>query len=310
MSISCSKCNKPAVYLRRYTDERLCKDCLRTTTIQRVRRVINREKMLQEDDRIVVAISGGKDSAVLLHIMYQIEKDFSKTELIPLTIDEGVHGYRNKALEAARELTTILDLPLLVKTFQEHFGRSLDEIVQLRTESSPGACSYCGVLRRQAINSAALELEADVVVTGHNLDDEAQTVMMNMLRGDSRRIARTNRSRIHPIEGLVPRVKPIKEISERDIVAYTHQFSLPYHDVPCPYEVEAYRNDIRSFLNEMEHKRPGTLLAVLRSSDAISQAFEKTRENHHQIELCERCGTPSSSAICKACSMLDDLEVR
>ncbi|MFW9800382.1 MAG: ATP-binding protein, partial [Candidatus Thorarchaeota archaeon] len=289
MPLECSKCGKPAVYLRRYTAERLCQACLISSTVQRVRRTINREKMLRENDRIVVAISGGKDSAVLLETLYRIEKDFPRSELIPLTIDEGIQGYRDKALEAARKLASDLKLTLEVRTFKDSFDRPLDEIVEMRPEKSIGACSYCGVLRRRAINTAAKELRADVVATGHNLDDEAQTVMMNMMRGDSQRIARTNKSRNRPVKGLIPRVKPIKEISERDIVAYTHQLSLPYHDVPCPYAVEAFRNDLRAFLNDMEHKRPGTMLAILRSAETIAEALEQN-ESSSTVQSCESCG--------------------
>jgi uncharacterized protein (TIGR00269 family) len=262
--------------------------------------------MLSENDRIVVAISGGKDSAVLLDVLFRIEKDYPDTELVPLTIDEGIKGYRDKALEAAKALSSKLDLKLEVRTFHELFGYSLDKIIQLRKDESTGACSYCGVLRRHAINTAAQELEADVVATGHNMDDESQTVMMNMMRGDSRRIARTNRSRSLQISGFVPRVKPIMELSERDIVAYTHHLDLPYHDVPCPYSEEAYRNDLRAFLNEMEHKRPGTLLAILRSAEAIAKAFEQTPAPS-QIQKCELCGTPTSMKICKACSLLAEI---
>ena len=234
MQSGCSKCGKPAVYLRRYTVERLCGTCLVKTTSDRVRRTINRHKMFQEEDRIVVAISGGKDSAVLLDILHRIEDNFPKSEIIPVTIDEGIKGYRNEALEAARELTKSLGHGLEVLSFQDLIGHSLDEIVEKRDESSLGACSYCGVFRRRALNAAANELGADVIALGHNLDDEAQTVLMNIMRGDSKRIARTNVPRSRSIEGLVPRVKPVTEISERDIVAYAHQLNLVYHDVPGP----------------------------------------------------------------------------
>ena len=90
MSTDCSKCGKSAVYLRRYTAERLCGSCLVETSVDRVRKTINRSKMLRDDDRIAVAISGGKDSAVLLDILHRIEQNYPKSELIPLTIDEGI----------------------------------------------------------------------------------------------------------------------------------------------------------------------------------------------------------------------------
>lgn len=303
MQPGCSKCGKPAIYLRRYTCEHLCGSCLIQTTLNRARRTINRHKMFLDNDRILVAISGGKDSAVLLHILHQIESAFPKSEVVPVTIDEGVRGYRDKSLESARELSRSLGLNLEVFSFESLFGHSLDEIVQRRPSSSVGACSYCGVLRRRALNTAAQELRASVVATGHNLDDEAQTVLMNVMRGDSLRTVRTNVSRGQSIQGFVPRVKPLTELTERDIVAYTHYLRLPYHDVPCPYADDAYRNDVRTFLNDMEYRRPGTLLAVLRSSEAMATALRGIRQEW-QLFSCEKCGSPSSTRICKACEML------
>lgn len=309
MSQKCSKCDSPAVYLRRYTSEALCKSCLIKTTLGRVRRTINRKKMLQRGDRIAVAISGGKDSAVLLDVLHRIESNFPDSELIPVTIDEGIKGYRDEALESAKALVHSLGLKLKVRSFEDIFGRSLDEIVQLRSDVTIGACSYCGVLRRRALNTAAFDIDADVIATGHNLDDEAQTIMMNMMRGDSQRIVRTNRPRNKPIEGLVSRIKPILELSERDVVAYSHHLELPYHDAPCPYYREAMRNDLRDFLNEMEHKRPGTLLAILRSGEAITASLEA---NMHvfQSERCEKCGEVTSGQICKVCRLMGELPKR
>jgi uncharacterized protein (TIGR00269 family) len=262
--------------------------------------------MFQENDRIAVAVSGGKDSAVLLHVLHKIESAFAKSEIVPVTIDEGILGYRDKALESAQELTKSLDLNLEVFSFRKLFDYSLDEIIQRKPTNSIGACSYCGVLRRRALNIAAQELGADVIAIGHNLDDEAQTVLMNLLRGDSTRIARTNVPREQTMQGFVPRVKPLTELTERDIVAYSHYLGLPYHDVPCPYAEDAYRNDVRAFLNEMEYRRPGTLLAVLRSSEAIITAFRNTPVEWRYLS-CEKCNNPSPTRICKTCEMLDTI---
>ncbi len=308
MIVRCSKCEHEAVYLRRYTSERLCPSCLVHTSVDRVRRAINRRKMLREDDRIVVGVSGGKDSAVLLDIIHQIEQRYPQTEVIPVTIDEGIRGYRDQALEAAKALSRSLGLSLVLRSFEDVFGMSLDDMVDVRGDTGTlGACSYCGVFRRKALNLAARELEADVVATGHNMDDEAQTVIMNIMRGDGRRIGRTNRLRMQPIRGFVPRIKPLAVLSERDIVAYAHHTQLPYHDVPCPYATEAYRNDIRNFLNDMEHKRPGTLTAILRSGEAIAKAIASTSSESF-YSTCSTCGDPSTTTMCKACQLLDKLE--
>jgi uncharacterized protein (TIGR00269 family) len=304
MQSGCSKCGNPAIYFRRYTSEQLCGSCLVQTTLDRVRKTINRHKMFLENDRIAVAISGGKDSAALLYILHQIESAFPKSEIVPVTIDEGILGYRDKALESARKLSQSLDLNLQVFSFKNLFDYSLDEIIQRKPANSVGACSYCGVLRRRAINIAAQELGATVIAIGHNIDDETQTVLMNLLRGESTRIARTNVPREQSIDGFVPRVKPLTELTERDIVAFSHYLKIPYHDIPCPYAEDAYRNDVRAFLNEMEYRRPGTLLAVLRSSEAMVSAF-RNNPSEWQFYSCEKCDNPSSTRICKVCELLE-----
>jgi uncharacterized protein (TIGR00269 family) len=262
--------------------------------------------MLRENDRIAVAVSGGKDSAVLLDVLTRIEKEFSNAEIVPFTVDEGIRGYRDKALKTAIRLSRSLGLAIEVCTFKELFGFTLDEIVQSKKKGGLGVCSYCGVLRRRAMNDMAARLDADVVATGHNLDDEAQTVIMNIMRGDGRRIGRMNRYRDYVIPGFVPRVKPISELSERDIVAYAHYLDLPYHDVPCPYAGEAFRNEIRLFLNRMEHDRPGTLLAIVHSVEDLSQALQQGLKTD-ESQVCERCGGPSTATLCKVCEMLDDI---
>jgi uncharacterized protein (TIGR00269 family) len=266
--------------------------------------------MLRDDDRIVVAISGGKDSAVLLEVLHRIEQNYPRSELVPLTIDEGIKGYRDDALLAAQKLAKSLDYHLEIRSFSNLFEMSLDEMVSGRKEEETlGACSYCGVFRRRAINEAALELKADIVATGHNMDDEAQTIMMNMMRGDGRRIGRTNRPRDNAIPGLVPRVKPITELSERDVVAYAHHLELPYHDIPCPYAIEAYRNDLRNFLNDMEHKRPGTLTAILRSGQAIAESLISA-SGKVVFQTCSECDAPTPSGVCKTCRLLDEIRKR
>ncbi len=263
--------------------------------------------MFREDDRIGVAISGGKDSAVLLHVLWQIEKKYPQAELVPFTIDEGIKGYRDEALLAARRLVRRLNLDLHVASFKKLFGLTLDMIIRTRRQNGLGACSYCGVLRRKALNDVASDLGLDVIATGHNLNDEAQTIIMNVVRGDARRIARTHRLRSHSVAGFVPRVKPLTEVTERDIVAYAYFAQLPYHDIPCPYAGEALRNDIRSFLNRMEYRRPGTLLAVLRSGEIISEALEHTLPRS-RISICEQCGFPTTGRVCKTCEIIGRLQ--
>ncbi|MFQ6053782.1 MAG: ATP-binding protein, partial [Candidatus Bathyarchaeia archaeon] len=148
-------------------------------------RAISRFNMFEFDNRIALGVSGGKDSLNLLGILAGIEERFPRAELIAVSIDEGVGGYRDEALRLAREACRGLGVEHRILSFRALFGLTMDEIVERKVEGL-SACSYCGVLRRRALNQAARDVEADRLATAHNLDDMAQTVLLNLMRGDLR----------------------------------------------------------------------------------------------------------------------------
>jgi len=263
--------------------------------------------MLQPDSRIAVAVSGGKDSTVLLHVLAKLEKRFPKSELIAITVDEGIEGYRNESLGIVKETVRRLQVPWLKNSFKELFGMTLDEIIRVASntlgERRLGACTYCGVLRRRAINTLAVEAGADVVATAHNLDDEAQTILMNILKGDLIRFLR-NRPTRKNVEGFVPRVKPLREIPEEEIVLYAYFNRINYHETPCPYHTEAYRDDVRAFINMMETRRPGTKYDIVRVHEKLVNLIS---EEEIKIATCVKCGQPASGEKCKVCQLLEEV---
>ena len=187
MSIPCTRCGeKPSTYFRAYSGERLCNDCFNDTILDRVKRTINKYKMFEWDSRIAIGVSGGKDSLTLLHLLHEIESKRPKAELIAICVDEGVSGYRDEALRIAENNCRQLDIEMHTVSFKDLFDETMDQIAV--KERKLGTCSYCGVLRRRALNEAAKEVGADRLATGHNLDDMAQSVMLNILRGDINRI--------------------------------------------------------------------------------------------------------------------------
>ncbi|MHA1244768.1 MAG: TIGR00269 family protein, partial [Candidatus Heimdallarchaeota archaeon] len=177
-----------------------------------------------------------------------------------------------------------------------------------------GACSYCGVFRRKALNLAARKLDGDKVATGHNLNDVSQTILMNLLRGDSAKLLRGDLEPVKIHELFVPRVKPLQMIAERDIVLYNVFNDITYHTTECPYAVEAMRLDVRNFLIDIEEKYPGTINSIRNSMEKINQKFKndsvkigETKESEEAMNLCKKCNEPSSSALCKGCQMLEIL---
>jgi len=297
MSQPCTKCrSKPAIYHRPYSGERLCRSCFNETLLERVRKTISKHKMFQWNSRIAVGVSGGKDSLALLHMLSQIEEEYPHSELVALSVDEGVEGYRDEALALAREACRELGVEMVEVGFQELFGVTIDGIASQPREL--GVCSYCGVLRRRALNEAAKKVGADVLATGHNLDDMAQTVLLNVLRGDHHRLNQFDPGGSQ-VEGFVRRVKPLCQVPERETTLYAYLNGLRFQSHTCPYAGEAMRNDVRRFLNQMEEKRPGTKFMVYRTGLRL-----KAQGEPRPIGRCTLCGAPSPQPICRSCQLV------
>ncbi len=308
----CTLCRrKEAVFMRRYSGEKLCGRCFCKSIESKVRGTISKYEMFEPKDKIMVAVSGGKDSVTLLHILTKIEKAFPDAALSAVTVDEGIKGYRDEALKVAKKNCRKLGVEHVVTSFKERYGYTLDEIVNLiRNKKKKGLtpCSYCGVLRRRALNTAAREAGVDKLATAHSLDDETQTMLLNIIHGDALRIARAKPvlTVIHP--KLVQRVKPVCEVPEKEIAFYAYLRRIEFQSIPCPYAQTALRNDIRTMLNRMEEKHAGTKFTVFRSVERIRPALEAMAEEA-KLQNCRKCGEPTVGELCKPCQMLQELHV-
>jgi uncharacterized protein (TIGR00269 family) len=323
---SCHGCKKkPAVTYRRSDGRYLCKDCYSSWIVDTVKKTISQKKLFERDDRIIIGLSGGKDSVVLLDILDKIEHKFP-SELIAICIDEGIKGYREDGLPIAEMNAKRLGIQFHLFSLKDLIGYTLDEIVErsrfLQKNLSStrqtkiafhAPCSYCGVFRRKALNIAARKLNGDKVATGHNLNDTTQTILLNLLRGDTFKLLRGDLQPIKIHDLFVPRVKPLQRVAERDVVLYAFYNELTYHTTECPYAVEAMRLDVRNFLIDVEEKYPGTLNCInnsmntIRKSTTSSEAESTSLDDTSVIENCEICSEPSSSKICKGCQMLEVL---
>ncbi len=303
----CTVCKqRESFFYRKYSGQRLCRKCFGESVEAKVRATITKYHMLEFNDRLAIAVSGGKDSLSLLHIMAKLQKYRPKTELIAVTVDEGIKGYRDEALEIAAENCKKLEIPHHIVSFKELYGATLDELlIKARPDgqSELTSCAYCGVLRRRAMNVGARQVNATKIATGHTLDDEAQTALMNIFRGDIARLAKEKpvTSEVHPL--LVRKIKPLCEIPENESALYAYVKKIPFQDTPCPYASEALRNDIRSMLNRMEEKHAGTKFTVSRSMEKLRPALELTTAKE-DFKVCRECGEPSAQELCKTCEML------
>jgi uncharacterized protein (TIGR00269 family) len=195
-----------------------------------------------------------------------------------------------------------LDVEHVVVSFHEVADLHLDDMVGRTDEKE--ACTYCGVFRRRCLNLKAKELGVDALALGHNLDDMAQSILMNFMRGDVERLARLGpHERVQP--GLVPRIQPLRTIPEKETFLYAMLSELPFSDSECPYAVHALRNEYRKIVDDMEFKHPGTRHAILGSYDRLRPLM---RDGFPQAALrgCA-CGEPTLNERCMACEMLEKM---
>jgi uncharacterized protein (TIGR00269 family) len=293
--MKCQRCSKTAVAYQKYSNAHLCKPHFIGDVERKIKRDIRKFKMVEKGDRIALALSGGKDSIALLYILHKIFQKRPDIELSAITIDEGIRGYRKKTLHHAVKLTGELGIHHTIRSFEDEFGTTLDKLIE---KNEAAACTLCGVLRKNLLNKAARELGADKLAIGHNLDDEAQTILMNYLRGDVDRMKRMSGA-MQP--GMVLRIKPLRSIPEKEVALFGFLNNLPVSTDECPYAGGALRNEIREMLNNYEVKHPGTKYSLLGGFETISHVL---RSPESQIVQCKKCGEPSSDALCKTCRLL------
>jgi uncharacterized protein (TIGR00269 family) len=238
---------------------------------------------------------------VALQTIHDLAKARRNVELVALTVDEGIQGYRPHGLEVAARVAKQLGIEHIVRRTKDLAGADMDAIHASRP--GLGACSYCGVFRRRIMNDVANEVGATRLVTGHNLDDTAQAILMNLANADLEKLARLGpHEKTKP--GLIPRLLPLRVIPESEVYLYAFTRGLAWHDEECPYSVNAARGVYRNVLYQMEEARPGTRHALLRTFDTLKPWLE---DNDHRVPLgaCVRCGEPASGTLCKVCEFRD-----
>src|SRR6056297_2017355 len=203
--MDCDKCGRESVMHAAYSGLHLCEEHFVASVDKRVRRRIREDDLVPSDatpenpQTWVVGLSGGKDSVVLTDILHRTFEKDPRIELVALTIHEGIEGYRDESVDACVELTDELGIRHELVTYEEEFDVRMDDVVEKDPENM-AACAYCGVFRRDLLSRYAEELGADKLLTGHNLDDEAETALMNFLEGDVTQIAQHFDSSLGPFD--------------------------------------------------------------------------------------------------------------
>jgi uncharacterized protein (TIGR00269 family) len=320
--MACDKCGREAVMHAAYSGLHLCETHFRRSVDKRVRRRIREDGLLssestpEDPETWVVGLSGGKDSVVLTHILAETFGQDPRVDLVALSIHEGIDGYRDASLDASERLTADLGLRHEVVTYAEEFDLRMDDVVEKDPEEM-APCAYCGVFRRDVLERYAQELGADKLLTGHNLDDETQTALMNFFSGDVGQMAKHFDASLGPFperaesERFVPRAKPLRDVPEKEVALYAHLADLPAHITECPHASEAYRGEIQQLLLRMEESHPGTRHSILSGYEELAElAAERYRDTGDgepdaaDFGECDRCGAPTARDICRKCYLV------
>ena len=288
--LNCSVCKKNAVFL----SPLLCKEHFIYYFEKKVEGTIKKFGLINKKERAVVAVSGGKDSMSLLYVLNK--KGYNVTAL---AIDEGIADYREETLETMKKFCTKNGVPYRVVSFKKEFGKTLDEIMILHKERP---CSVCGVFRRYLLNKYSKGF--DVLATGHNMDDEAQAILMNLIKTN---ISLFNR--LGPVSGKMKskkftrRVKPFYFCSEKEIMVYSFLNNLNTGFNECPNVEFAFRLRIRDILNQISTKKPEIKRKII--DWFLKNKEEKDNSLHEEdVSECDTCGEASAKGICSACAFM------
>jgi len=295
--MKCHKCENEASYSRKYSGENLCSDCFSISIMRKTAKTISKYRMIKNGDLVCVAVSGGKDSLSLLHILHKMSKTHN-FEIKVATIDEGIPGYRNESLEIVRNFCSTLNVEYKIYSYKDLFDLTIDEALQKRESEKTSSCSICGTFRRRSIDYAAKDLGADVIATAHNLDDVLQTFLINALSGDTKKIGWMNPNSDKPFK----KIKPFCEIYEAEIVFYAFSNDIPFQTEPCPHMNEGIRTEIREFFNSLENQHSGIKNNLYNSILKISQNLRNS--SHKEMNLCKNCGSECTGKICSVCKMV------
>ncbi|MFH1317153.1 MAG: TIGR00269 family protein [Candidatus Woesearchaeota archaeon] len=272
---------------------------------KKVRDTIRRYKLFNKNDRIAVAVSGGKDSTVCLYILKKLGYDVEA-----ITIDAKIGDYTKKNIENLKKVCKEYKIKLNIVSFRDEFGMSLCYIRDLLHSKDVefSSCMICGILKRYLLNKHSKKLRYTHLATGHNLDDEAQSFVMNVFRNDFKLAKRQG-----PFPGLtrskkfVQRVKPLYFIKEDEVIRYSKIMRFPVNYGICPCSVHAYRRDYRQILDRFEKDHPSVKYNILKFQENMKLMLKD--EDQLVVNGCRKCGEPCSKDICRACIIFDNLKL-
>jgi tRNA-5-methyluridine54 2-sulfurtransferase len=301
--MKCRKCSQKAIINMRQHRLAMCKEHFLDWVPEQVERFIHKYQMFSRQERILIAVSGGKDSLALWDILFRLGFE-SDGLYIRLGIDEGIH-YSEKSRQLAETFAKTRNLRLLTVEMRDEYGETIPQIAERTTRGQGKPCAVCGLSKRHIMNRIARQGGYHVLATGHNLDDEVAVLFGNTLNWEVGFMARQGPvlEANHP--GLVRKVKPLFRFSEREVAAYALLRGIEYIHEECPHAVGSKSIIYKEILNQMEEQRPGAklnyYLTFLKAKDNGLFSIH-AQEQINTLSTCPSCGQPTTaSGECSFC---------
>lgn len=267
----------------------------------KVKRTVKEYCLVTKDDRVVVACSGGKDSTTVLYLLnkfgYNVEG---------LTIDLLMGEWSRKNLENVKHFCKEYGIKLHILDMREEFGYSMCYIrLSVQSKARLNNCAVCGVIKRWLLNKKTRELGATKIVTGHNLDDEAETVLMNIISGNPRLgIGFGPKIGISSDSKFVQKVKPLYFCTNEEIKRYSKSMDFPVLYEPCPCSLGSFRREVRKWLGNTEKKLPEIKSNIVTGFLELQSALRRERKKG-KLRYCKVCDEPCRNEICKMCEIME-----
>ncbi|HJQ84221.1 MAG TPA: TIGR00269 family protein [Candidatus Binatia bacterium] len=298
--MKCTRCREKAEVQLRAHNAAFCRPCFLFVFRRQVERAIEKERMFTAGERLLVAVSGGKDSLALWDVLADLGHDTTG-----LYVGLGIGTYSDVSHAKVVAFAERRALPLRVVALDDEAGGLGVPAVASVTRRPP--CSACGTMKRHHFDRAAIEGGFDVLVTGHNLDDEAARLLGNVLRWQKDQLARQRPVLPSTHPRFVRKVKPLHLTSEYETAVYAFMRGIDYIVDECPNAAGATQLVYKDLLNRLEAASPGAKLAFVKDFLRHGQPAFALVEREPPRD-CERCGMPAYGTRCAYCRLLDEVQ--
>lgn len=301
--MKCNRCGRDAFVKLRRHNAAFCEACFDLFFERQVEGAIRRKRMFTKEERVLLGVSGGKDSMALWHYLHR-----AGYLVFGVHVFLGIGEYSEKSREVVEEFARLYNLPLTVLDVQDFLGYPLPEATRRLRERAP--CSLCGSVKRHILNRFAFEEGFAVYATGHNLDDEAATLLGNILHWQVEYLAHQDPCLPSPHPKMVRKVKPFYTLTDEEILRYAELHRIPFVPERCPLSQKAKSLNYKEVLTILEEKSPGTKHMFLLEFLERGKRYFTWGSNPPVLRECERCGMPTTQSICAFCRTVERLKVK